>query len=101
MPFGVTAMSASATSFSDGSILASAALAAPAYVPLSAWKVSIAAAALRTADLASVSVLLSFWPRNDGMAIPARIGMIRQTTRTSTRVKPLSSVIRVRVLRMG
>ena len=46
----------------------------------------------RTASsFAEASVALLFWLRNDGMAIAARMPMIRITTRSSMRVKPPSS----------
>src|ERR1700704_2586754 len=53
--------------------------------------VSAAVAAVRASDLAWASFALPFWFRNDGMAIAARMPMIRITTRSSISVKPPSS----------
>ena len=61
------------------------------YEPLlSVAQVSIASAAVTATDFASASLPLLRWFRNEGMAIAARMPMIRMTTRSSIRVKPLS-----------
>ena len=61
------------------------------YEPLlSVAQVSIASAAVTAVDLASASLPLLRWFRNEGMAIAARMPMIRITTRSSIRVKPFS-----------
>src|SRR4029079_6137235 len=77
----------------DGSVQA-------AYEPLlSVAHVSIASAAVTAEDLASASLPLLRWFRNEGMAIAARMPMIRITTRSSIRVKPFSSWARSRNFR--
>src|SRR5437868_6646880 len=53
---------------------------------------------LRAKDLALASPALSFCDRNDGIAIAARMPMIRITTRSSMSVKPLSSFMRLRMV---
>src|SRR5690349_13311391 len=58
---------------------------------LSVKYVSCAVAAVRASDLALESYALPFWLRKAGMAIAARMPMIRITTRSSIRVKPFSS----------
>src|ERR1700730_617418 len=50
----------------------------------------------RTSTFADASLALLFWFRNDGIAIAARMPMIRMTTRSSIRVKPPSSFERWR-----
>jgi hypothetical protein len=65
---------------------------------LSVARVSAAVAAVRARDFAEASLALLFWLRNDGMAIAARMPMIRITTRSSISVKPFSSSARRRSL---
>ena len=60
--------------------------------------VSAAVCAVRAISLACASFALVFWFRNDGIAIAARMPMIRITTRSSIRVKPFSSWARRRSL---
>ena len=60
--------------------------------------VSAAVCAVRAISLACASFALVFWFRNDGIAIAARMPMIRMTTRSSIRVKPFSSWARRRSL---
>ena len=63
------------------------------------WSVAYVSAvvwAVRASSFADASVALLFWLRNDGMAIAARMPMIRMTTRSSIRVKPPSSLERWR-----
>ena len=68
-----------------------AALLQLAYEPLlSVAHVSTACAAVTAVDFASASLPLLRWFRNEGMAIAARMPMIRMTTRSSIRVKPFS-----------
>jgi hypothetical protein len=62
------------------------------YPPCSAQHVSISVIMLRALDLALASMAFPRWPRNAGSAIAARIPMMRMTTSSSMRVKPLSSV---------
>src|SRR4029450_6705143 len=71
-----------------------------AYEPsLSLAQVSIACDAVVTCVLASASVPFCLWFRKDGIAIAARMPMIRITTRSSIRVNPLSSWARSRSFR--
>ena len=87
-------------SFSVGSIDRSAASEQFVYEPLlSVAQVSNACAAVTAVDFASASLPLLRWFRNEGMAIAARMTMIRITTRSSIRVKPLSSWVRSRSFR--
>jgi hypothetical protein len=88
------------TSFSVGSIANRDASLHDAYEPLlSVAHVSIASADVTAEDLASASLPLLRWFRNEGMAIAARMPMIRITTRSSIRVKPFSSWVRSRSFR--
>src|SRR5437773_6945831 len=57
----------------------------------------MASAAVTVVDLASASLPLLLWFRNEGIAIAARMPMIRITTRSSISVKPLSSWKRWRI----
>src|SRR5665213_2775449 len=62
------------------------------YEPLlSVAHVSIATWAVCASSLAAASTALLFWLRNDGIAIAARMPMIRMTTNSSISVKPASS----------
>src|SRR4029078_12942876 len=89
-------------SFRVGSMATIAALLQLAYEPLlSVAHGSTACAAVTAVDFASASLPLLRWFRNEGMAIAARMPMIRMTTRSSIRVKPLSSWARWRNSRMG
>src|SRR3954463_1436253 len=77
-----------------------AALLQLAYEPLlSVAHVSAAWAAVIATDFASASLPLLRWFRNEGMAIAARMPMIRITTRSSIRVKPFSFWARSRRFR--
>src|SRR2546425_12697701 len=88
-------------SLSVGSIDVSEALTHPEYEPLlSVAQVSIASAAVTAVDLASASLPLLLWFRNEGIAIAARMPMIKMTTRSSIRVKPFSSWMRGLILRI-
>src|SRR6476620_4684916 len=70
------------------------------YAPLlSVAHVSIASAAVTVVDLASASLPLLLWFRNEGIAIAARMPMIRITTRSSIRVNHCSLWARWRRLR--
>src|SRR6266550_2641002 len=64
--------------------------------PLSVANVSAVVSAVRASSFAEESDALLFWLRNDGIAIAARMPMIRITTRSSIRVKPPSSLERWR-----
>ena len=68
-----------------------------AYEPLlSVAYVSAVVSAVRASSFACDAVALLFWDRNDGMAIAARMPMIRITTKSSMSVKPPSSLERWR-----
>ena len=58
--------------------------------------VAATVAALRTRLCAEASFAFWVWLRNSGIAIAARMPMIRITTRSSMRVKPPSSFARLR-----
>src|SRR3954454_18564910 len=58
----------------------------------------MAVAASRAPDFAEASSPLPFWFRNEGMAIAARMPMIRMTTSSSTRVNPSSLFSRLRMV---
>ena len=89
-----------AASFSVGSIEIRADSVQFVYEPLlSVAHVSNASAAVTATDLASASLPLLRWFRNEGMAIAARMPMIRMTTRSSIRVKPFSLWARSRRFR--
>src|SRR3954469_21447067 len=68
----------------------------PTYVWLSVYQVSSAVCVVRASALAFESSPLPFWLRNEGMAMAARIPMIRITTRSSMSVKPSSPLRRLR-----
>src|SRR5207248_7405977 len=83
--------------FSVGSRASSLAASVSAYEPLlSVASVSAAVWAVRAEVFAAASLALPFWLMNDGIAIAARMPMIRMTTRSSIRVKPPSSFERWR-----
>jgi len=58
---------------------------------LSVAIVSAVVWAVRASSFAEASFALLFWFRNEGIAIAARMPMIRMTTRSSIRVKPAAS----------
>src|SRR5437764_3608978 len=66
----------------------------PVYVSLSVKHDSSCETRLRASDFALASFALLRWLRKLGRAIAARMPMIRITTRSSIRVKPLSSRLR-------
>ena len=66
----------------------------PTYLSSSVKQASIWETMLRTSDLAAASCPLERCVRNAGIAIAARMPMIRITTSSSIRVKPRSALRR-------